>query len=69
MLSGNDSTVPSFVDIPELARRLAAAAGPTAQSTVVPGADHGLLGFEREAIDAVMTLMARVNAASATSPV
>ncbi|KAK9831837.1 hypothetical protein WJX81_000330 [Elliptochloris bilobata] len=61
VLSGNDSTVPPFVDIPALARRFVAAVGPSAQSIVVPGADHSLQGFEREAVDSVMALMARVN--------
>ena len=49
------------VDIPALARRFVAAVGPSAQSVVVPGADHSMQGYEQEAVDSALTLMARVN--------
>ncbi len=64
ILGGNDSTVPPDVDIPMQGRRFSAAVGPSAQSVVVPGGDHSLYGFEHEAVDDVMALMARINSSA-----
>lgn len=53
------------MDIPALARRFVAAVGPSAESVVVPGADHSMQGYEQAAVDSALALLARVRRTTA----
>lgn len=57
--------MPPGVDIPALARRFVAAVGPSAESVVVPGADHSMQGYEQAAVDSALALLARVRRTTA----
>ncbi|KAK9831865.1 hypothetical protein WJX81_003154 [Elliptochloris bilobata] len=60
LLSEKDASVPDHINLPALAQKFEAAAGPSAKAFIVPDAGHGLHGHERECVDAVMALLDRL---------
>jgi pimeloyl-ACP methyl ester carboxylesterase len=59
LASLKDEAVPEHVDIAALARRLAAAMGPSAQVGLLPGAGHAAAGHELELVAQVAAFVQR----------
>jgi alpha-beta hydrolase superfamily lysophospholipase len=65
LASLKDEAVPSHVDIEGLARKLAAAMGPSAQVAALPGASHAADGHEEQLVQQVLAFVQKLDGVAA----